>query len=89
MASTRIAVYQFKPGTGDEVIRLAQQGMVPIFRQLPGFWRYTLVRTGAHSGISISIWETKAQADAAVQKAAEWVKGNIADKIVAVQNHVG
>ena len=89
MPYARTAVYQFKPGTVDEVIRTAKEGLLPIFRQQPGFRRYAVVKTGDDSGISISTWDTKREADIAVQRAADWVKQNIAAAVVSVENHVG
>lgn len=89
MPYARIAVYTFKPGQADEVIRLAKQGLAPIFQAQPGFRRYAAIKTGEDSVISISTWDTKQDADAAVQKAADWVKPNIADKIVSAQTSVG
>jgi len=89
MPYARIAIYQFKPGTIDEVIRKAKQGMLPIFRQQPGFRRYATVKTGDDSGVSISTWDSKPEADAAVQKAADWIKQNFVADVVSVANHVG
>ena len=89
MPYARIAIYQFKPGTVDEVIRKAKEGMLPIFRQQPGFRRYATVKTGDDSAVSISTWDTQQEADAAVQKAAAWVTQNFAASVVAVANHVG
>jgi heme-degrading monooxygenase HmoA len=89
MQHMRIAFYQFKPGSVDEVIRKAETGMLPTFRKQPGFVAYGLVKTGADTAISISAWQTREQADAAVGVAASWVKENIAELIASVQNHVG
>jgi heme-degrading monooxygenase HmoA len=89
MQHMRIAFYQFKPGSMDEVVRKAENGMLPTFRKQPGFVAYGLVKTGADTAISISAWQTREQADAAVQAAASWVKENIAEVTESVQNHVG
>lgn len=89
MQHARVAVYQFKPGTADEVIRRAQAGMLPTFRAQPGFVAYGLVKTSDSAGISLSFWQTEAEAEAAVKTAANWVKENLADLVVSVQNHVG
>ena len=89
MQHVRVAVYQFKPGTVDEVIRRAQAGMLPTFRAQPGFVGYGLVKTSDSTGVSLSFWQTSAEADAAVKTAANWVKENLADMVVSVQNHVG
>lgn len=89
MPYARIALYKFKPGTIDEVIRKAKDGLLPLFRQQPGFRRYAVVKTGDDEGISLSTWDTKREADAAVQRAADWVKQNIAADVVSVANDVG
>ncbi len=89
MQHARIAVYQVKPGTADEIVRRAQSGMLPIFQSQPGFVAYGGVTTDVNTVISISFWQTQQQAEAAVQLAASWVKDNIADMIVSVQNYVG
>jgi heme-degrading monooxygenase HmoA len=89
MQHVRMAVYTFKAGTADEVIRRAEAGAFPLFRSQPGFVGYGLIKTSDASGISLSIWQTPEQAKAAVQVAASWVKENVAELIESVQNHVG
>ena len=85
----RVAVYKFTPGGADEVIRQAEAGMLPIFRQHEGFRSYTVIKTGNDSGISISVWDSEGQALEATQAAAKWVQKNVASLIVSVENHVG
>ncbi len=89
MQHVRTALYQCKPGTIDEVLRRAEAGMLPTFRQQPGFVAYGIVKTGESSAISLSFWQSQEQAEAAVKVAASWVKENIAEMIESVQNHVG
>lgn len=89
MAHVRIAVYTLKPGTVDEVIRRAQSGMLPLFRRQPGFVAYDVAKTGDDEGVSISTWDSAEQAQAAIQTAAGWVKENLADMVISVENHVG
>jgi heme-degrading monooxygenase HmoA len=89
MAHVRVAVYQIKPGSANEIVQKAQSGMLPIFRQQPGFVAYEGVVTGDTEVVSISTWESVEQAQAAVQIAASWVRENLADAIVSVTNHVG
>ncbi len=89
MPHMRIAIYQFQPEAVDETIKRAAEGMLPIFRQQPGFISYAIVKTGDSSAVSLSTWATSAQADAAINTAAGWVQGNIASMVVSVQNHVG
>ena len=85
----RVAVYKFKPGAADQVIAKARSGFLPLLQGQPGFVRYAVVKTGDDSGISYSGWRSKEQADAAVASAASWVKQNLADLVVSVENHVG
>jgi len=89
MAHARVAIYKIKAGTADEILKQAQSGMLPIFRQQPGFIAYEGVVTGGEGVISISTWESAVQAQAAVQSAAAWVRENLAGMIVSVDNHVG
>jgi hypothetical protein len=89
MQHVRVAVYKFKTGMADEVARRAEAGMLPTFLSQPGFVAYGLVKTGTDGAISLSVWETQAQAEKAVQVAATWVKDNIAEMTESVQNHVG
>src|SRR3954466_6582630 len=89
MAHVRVAVYQIKLGTADEILKRAQSGMLPIFRQQPGFIAYEGVTTGDNEVVSISKWESAEQAQAAVPAAAAWVKENLAEMILSVNNHIG
>ena len=89
MQHVRVGVYKFKRGTVDEVLRKAEAGLLPIFRNQPGFVGYGVVKSGEDEGVSLSVWETHEQAEKAVQVAATWAKDNVADKIESVQNHVG
>ena len=89
MAHVRVAVYRIRPGSASEIVRRAREGMLPIFRQQPGFVAYEGVVTGDEEVVSISTWESAEQAQAAVHMAANWVRENLADMIVSVDNHVG
>ena len=89
MQYIRVAVYKAKQGTVNEMARKAEAGMLPIFRNQPGFVAYGLVKTGSDEAVSLSVWGTREEAEKAVQVAAAWVKDNIADITESVQNHVG
>jgi hypothetical protein len=85
----RVAYYEFKPGTGEEAARKAEEGLLPIYRSHVGFHSYEVILTGGNTAYSISIWENEGQATEAVQAAQQWVEENVADVIVSAQNHVG
>ena len=85
----RIALYTFEPDTVDEMIRLAEDGMFPLFCRQPGFVAYSVIKTDEKSAISLSVWESREQAEAAIKVAALWVRQNIAEVVGPVQNYVG
>lgn len=85
----RVAVYKFAPGAADRVVARAREGFLPILKAQPGFVRYVIVKTGEDSGVSYTGWASKSQAEEAIDKAATWVKANLADLVGSVQNHVG
>jgi heme-degrading monooxygenase HmoA len=85
----RLAMYKFKPGSSESVFQKAEAGLGPILRKLPGFVSYEVFRTGPDSGVSVSNWQTQAQAQDAVKAATEWVKANIAGEVASAETHVG
>ena len=89
MQHLRVATYGITKGTFQEVAETAKTGMLPKFKQQPGFIRYGLADLGDKSCLSISLWETHEQAQAATPVAASWVKDNLADRIVLKSNSVG
>ena len=76
MRCTRVALYDIKSGTFDEVVSQAKTGMVPLFQHSDGFVSYGVAQIDKTAFVSISTWETRAQADTAATKAADWVKAN-------------
>jgi heme-degrading monooxygenase HmoA len=88
MAHARVAVYSVT-GSGDEVGQKVREGMVPILRDQDGFISYDVVSAG-DTLISVSRWETEAQAEQAVQTIADWVRDSGVDQMVQRQeNYVG
>ena len=70
MRCTRVALYDIKTGTFDEVVSQAKSGMVPLFEHSNGFVSYGVAQVDKATFVSISTWETRAQANAAAAKAA-------------------
>jgi heme-degrading monooxygenase HmoA len=89
MQHSRIAILKFRAGTADEALAKGEAGLLPIFRSQPGFVAYGAVKTGDDSGVTISVWETREQAQAAAETSASWVQNNIASLVESVQNLVG
>ena len=62
MRYTRLATYDMVKGTFPELVGLADKGILPIFTREPGFVDYGLIDAGHNKVVSISIWETREQA---------------------------
>jgi hypothetical protein len=89
MQHVRVATYGINKGTFKELADSARTGMLPKFQKEPGFVRYGLADLGDKTCMSISVWETREQAEAAAPVAATWVGENIADRVELRTNSVG
>jgi len=89
MQHVRVATYAITSGTAEEIVQAAETGMLPTFRQEPGFISYGLAEDGSSTLLSISRWETHEAAERAVGTAAKWVEDNLADRISLLSNYVG
>jgi uncharacterized protein YcbX len=63
--------------------------MLDIFKAQPGFVRYGLADTGDDTALSLSVWETHEQAEAATPIAATWVREHLADRVELRSSEVG
>jgi len=89
MEYVRIATYSINKGTFQEVADAARTGMLHKFQEQPGFIRYGLADVGDKTCLSISLWNTHKDADAAVPAAAAWVRENLGDRVELRSNYVG
>jgi hypothetical protein len=89
MRYTRLATYDIVKGTFPELTGIAEKGILPMFAREPGFVDYGLVDIGNHKVVSISIWQTREEAEKSATMAATWVKENLADRVRLVTSHVG
>ncbi len=89
MRYTRISTYDLTKGSFDELTAKAERGILPMFVKEPGFVNFGLVDAGNHKMVSISIWETREEAQKSASMAATWVKENIADQIRLVTTDIG
>jgi heme-degrading monooxygenase HmoA len=85
----RIATYDIKDGTFDELARSAREGMLRTFQEQPGFIRYGLADLGDRKCVSLSLWETHKEADASVPVAERWVREHIGDKVELRSTQIG
>ena len=89
MQALRITNYKVIKGTFPELAEEAKGSMLDTFKTQPGFIRYGLADTGEGTCVSISLWETHAQADAATTVSATWVREHLADRVELRSNQVG
>ncbi|GAC1529605.1 MAG: hypothetical protein NVS2B16_36890 [Chloroflexota bacterium] len=89
MSYARVVVYTFHPGKADEVIAKAKAGLGSMLKGMQGFQSYNVVKMNDDSAISISVFTTREQTEAAVQQMAGWVKETIAHLVVSAPTHVG
>ena len=89
MQHVRIATYEIKDGNFRELADIARQGMLRTFQEQPGFIRYGLADCGDKKLVSLSLWETRKDADASVPVAERWVRENVADRVALKTTQIG
>lgn len=85
----RIATYELKEGSFGELAESAREGMLRTFQEQPGFIRYGLADIGGGKVVSVTLWETRKAADAAVPVAERWVRENIPTKVTLATTQIG
>jgi heme-degrading monooxygenase HmoA len=75
----RMATYRYT-GDAHELARRAEEGILPILEEQPGFRSYTI---GADESevISASVWDSRANAEAGNEAVAGWVAENMGGEI--------
>ncbi|MEV7245754.1 MULTISPECIES: hypothetical protein [unclassified Streptomyces] len=61
-----------------EAGRRVDEGFIPLLRQVPGFVAYYWVDAGGGVMLSTSVYEDRAGADESVERAADFVRDNLA-----------
>lgn len=89
MRYIRLSTYELTKGTFEELTASAEKGILPLFAAEPGFVDYGLVNTGDHKVVSMTIWETREQAQKSASVAATWVRENVADRARLVTTSIG
>jgi heme-degrading monooxygenase HmoA len=89
MKHVRIATYEIKRGSFQELADVAREGMLRTFQEQPGFIKYGLADLGEKTCVSLSLWETRKDADSSAPVAANWVRENIADRVELRSNEIG
>ncbi len=84
----RIGFYTARPGDLDHVLERARDEVIPMLESEAGFRRYTVVRTSEERLISITGWDTHAEAQMAARRLSAWVAEVMGETLVSVENHI-
>ncbi len=76
----RCVIYTY-PGDVQDLVERAREGILPIFKQQPGFLAYGVMVQGDQV-ISMSAWNSENDAKGADEAAKDWVSKNAADMTV-------
>jgi heme-degrading monooxygenase HmoA len=63
----------------DEVVKRATEEFGPMLKARPGFQGYYLLKGAGGVVASISVFDSKEEAEASIPAAAEWVRDRLAD----------
>lgn len=75
------SIRQYRSDDVPEVARRAQDGFVPIVREVQGFSAYYIVDGGDGVFTTITVAEDRAGVEESVSKASEWVRESAADLV--------
>src|SRR6516165_5865182 len=71
-----VRTYTLLPGTSEEFLQRVQESFIPLISQLPGFIAYDAHRIRNDLVITISTFDTRAQAEESILFALRWVQEN-------------
>ena len=74
MSYARVGMFQFQPGTSDEVIRETQENACSYLRSLPGFLSYRAIEGDGARAASLSLWRSREAAEDAVRRMDDWIR---------------
>ncbi|MGZ4129665.1 MAG: antibiotic biosynthesis monooxygenase [Actinomycetota bacterium] len=89
MKHLRVATYEIKNGSFQEVADEAHKGMLRTFQEQPGFVRYGVADVGHNTLVSLSLWETRKDAEASAPIAATWVREHVSDRVELRSSEIG
>lgn len=89
MKHLRVATYEIMKGSFPELAEIVREETLRVFRNQPGFIRYGLADLGDKRCLSLSLWETRKDADAANAVSADWARDLMSDRVELRTNEVG
>jgi heme-degrading monooxygenase HmoA len=82
----RMATYRAS-GDPKDLARRAEAGILPLFKEQHGFRAYTVAIDG-NDVFSFSAWESRADAEAGSELAADFVRNNMAGELELKETHL-
>jgi hypothetical protein len=83
----RLATYSFS-GDAQDLGRRAEEGILPLLQAQQGFKSYS-VAVGDGEVLSVSAWDTRAEAEAGSKVVASWVSEHMAGELELIKVHYG
>src|ERR1041384_4852308 len=74
-------------GDPQELARRAEEGILPQFREQQGFRSYSVAIDG-NDVLSLSVWDTRAAAEAGSEVAAEFVRTKMAGELELIEKRL-
>lgn len=78
-----------KPGQLRDLLRQAETELLPLYRGLPGFAAFTVVRTGDATAVFFGIWQSRQEAEQSVTTSDQWMREGAGKLIDSLYNRVG
>jgi heme-degrading monooxygenase HmoA len=85
----RIATYEIRAGSFEELANAAREEMLRTFQDQKGFIRYGIADLGDRQLVAVSLWETRKDADASVPVAERWVREHLGNKVELKSTQIG
>ena len=89
MYCVHVATITTKPGQLRDLLRMAETDLLPVYRGLPGFAAFTVVRTGDATAVFFGIWQSRQEAEQSVKSSDQWMRGGAGKLIDSLYNRVG
>ncbi len=89
MKHVRVTTYEIKQGSFQEIADIAREGMLRTFQEQPGFIRFGLADLGDKTCLSLSLWETRNNAEAVGPVSVNWVREHLGDRVELRSNVIG
>lgn len=89
MQFAHVATITTKPGQLRDLLRKAEKELMPLYRGLPGFAAFTVIRTGDATAVFFGFWQSRREAEQSVKTSDQWMRGGAGKLIDSLYNRVG